>query len=68
LRTRLSSRSRTRAGALGTLAIDRASGYDLISSRVTGSPVAVQTLLSTMLGGLLQPFAVTLATLLTLAF
>jgi hypothetical protein len=52
--------------ALGTLAIDRASGYDLIASSVTGSPTAVQTLLSTIITAMVTLISVVL-TVLTVA-
>ncbi|HEX7299994.1 MAG TPA: DUF2254 domain-containing protein [Solirubrobacteraceae bacterium] len=51
---------------LGTLAIDRASDYDLISSKVTGSPTAVQTALSTIVTAMITLISVVL-TVMTVA-
>jgi uncharacterized membrane protein len=52
--------------AIGTLAIDRATGYHLISQGITGGPTAVQTLLSTILSSLITLISVVL-TVMTVA-
>jgi uncharacterized membrane protein len=51
---------------IATLAIDRATGYHLISTSITGGPTAVQTLLSTILSSLITLISVVL-TVMTVA-
>lgn len=52
--------------AIATLAIDRATGYDLVSPAITGGPSAAQTLLSTILTSLVTLISVVL-TVMTVA-
>jgi uncharacterized membrane protein len=54
------------AVAIGTLAIDRAAGWDLVSQNVTGTPTAAQTLLSTIITSLITLISVVL-TVMTVA-
>jgi uncharacterized membrane protein len=49
------------AVAAGTIAIDRAAGYDLVSEDVTGTPTDVQTILATAVSSLVSLITVVLS-------